>query len=177
MRVEDPLIGDRLANYRRLAGLSAQQLSDRTHNRISRAVIANIESGRRDTITVHELLDLSLALGIPPVALAIDLHDPFEDVHYSGSMLVSWFLGDEPEYLNRNRATTVAWSLIQAHRHMRTATRRYEQLKDAGSAADSPEMREQRIRVRAAAQTLRDLGVVYTPYEDDDIIDMADSDG
>lgn len=73
-------LGKRLTKYRKLAGLSAQQLSDRVNGEISRSVIANIESGRKTDVTVDQLLALSWALDIPPVALALPLDQPYEEV-------------------------------------------------------------------------------------------------
>ena len=72
--------GGRLSEYRRLAGLSAQELSDRLGGSLSRAVIANIESGRKTDITIDQLLEISWALGVPPVALALPIDRPFETI-------------------------------------------------------------------------------------------------
>lgn len=52
--------------------LSAQQLADRTSELgmpIPRNVLANLESGRRDTITVAEVLVLAAALDVAPMEL------------------------------------------------------------------------------------------------------------
>lgn len=73
-------IGKRLAKYRKLAGLSAQQLSDKIWGEMSRAVIANIESGRKSDITIDQLLAIAWALDIPPLALAVSAETPFERI-------------------------------------------------------------------------------------------------
>jgi hypothetical protein len=52
--------------------LSAQQLADRTAEfgmPIPRNVVANLESGRRDTVTVAEVLVLAAVLGVSPMEL------------------------------------------------------------------------------------------------------------
>jgi len=52
--------------------LSAQQLADRTAelgSPIPRSVLANLESGRRDAVTVAEVLVLAAALGVAPTEL------------------------------------------------------------------------------------------------------------
>jgi len=52
--------------------MSAQQLADRTAELgmpIPRAVLANLESGRRDVVTVAEVLVLAAALGVTPTEL------------------------------------------------------------------------------------------------------------
>lgn len=67
-------IGRRIAHYRRQAELSAKQLSGRCaeidpSTTLSREVIAKIENGRRETITVAELQVLARALLVSPADL------------------------------------------------------------------------------------------------------------
>ncbi|MGK0740731.1 helix-turn-helix domain-containing protein [Leucobacter sp. Z1108] len=69
-------IGERIAFYRRLNGWSAAELSEVTGKTISKGVIANIETGRKKDVTVDELLTLSFALGVPPLAIALPLDRP-----------------------------------------------------------------------------------------------------
>lgn len=69
-------IGKRLAKYRKLAGLSARELSEKIGGELSRGVIANIESGRKTDVTVDQLIALSWALGVPPAALALPINEP-----------------------------------------------------------------------------------------------------
>lgn len=96
-------IGERLAKYRRIAGLSAQKLSDKTEGRISRGTIARIESGAKVDLTIDEVVLLCLALGISPVALVLPLETPGEPVElWQGvkvpvSSLRTWFLGGQIE--------------------------------------------------------------------------------
>lgn len=65
-------IAGEVRRYRQARGLSAQQLADRCASLgmpIQRSVLANLESGRRTTVTVAEVLVLAKALGVPPGAL------------------------------------------------------------------------------------------------------------
>ena len=58
--------------YRKMRGLSTEQLSARTAeggHQIHRSVLANLESGRRENITVPDLVSLGRALGVPPLVL------------------------------------------------------------------------------------------------------------
>jgi transcriptional regulator with XRE-family HTH domain len=71
-------IGPRIAAYRKREGLSAQELAEEAG--MSRSVIANIENGRRDDITVTELLVISRALRVPPVAILFDVRKPLAPV-------------------------------------------------------------------------------------------------
>lgn len=57
-------------------GLSAQRLADRCSGLgldIGRSTIADLENGRRESVSVAELLVLAAALSVPPVELAIPL--------------------------------------------------------------------------------------------------------
>ncbi len=52
-------------------GITAAELSDRTTvgKPISRAVISDLETGRKQTLDISDLLTLAAALGVPPAAL------------------------------------------------------------------------------------------------------------
>lgn len=66
-------IAREIRRYRDERKMSAQQLADRTAElgmEIPRSVLANLESGRRETVTVPELLVLAAALEVAPVELA-----------------------------------------------------------------------------------------------------------
>jgi transcriptional regulator with XRE-family HTH domain len=66
------VIAGEVRRYRRQRGLSAQQLADRCAELgmpIQRSVLANLENGRRPTVTVAELLVLAAALSVEPVLL------------------------------------------------------------------------------------------------------------
>lgn len=65
-------IAHEVRRHRLAQGLSAQQLSDRCAEAgmpIQRSVLANLESGRRTTVTVAEVLVIARALGLPPGVL------------------------------------------------------------------------------------------------------------
>ena len=68
------MIGQQIKEYRKLRGISAQELADRT-GVLTRAVIANLESLRKDDVTITELLALSRALDVSPASLDPRLSD------------------------------------------------------------------------------------------------------
>ena len=70
-------LGLRIAAYRKRNGWSAQRLADNTDGAVSRATIANLESGRRGELGLRQFLALCLALRVPPTALLLDLEEPF----------------------------------------------------------------------------------------------------
>lgn len=76
-------IGKNLKSERQRWGLSAQKLSDRLKALgvdVPRDVIANIESGRRRTVSVAELIALGYALKVPPLFLIYPLARMSEEV-------------------------------------------------------------------------------------------------
>ncbi|GAA2125132.1 hypothetical protein GCM10009825_01190 [Arthrobacter humicola] len=76
-------MGRRIAAYRKSEGMTAQDLAEDAG--MSRSVIANIENGRRDDITVSELLAISRALRVPPVAILFDVNRPMAPVPAPGN--------------------------------------------------------------------------------------------
>ena len=61
-------VGQALAEARRQLGLTQDELSLRTDRRISRSVVANLESGRQ-RLTLDQLYDLAEALRVDPIDL------------------------------------------------------------------------------------------------------------
>lgn len=107
-------IGRRIRAFRKRDGLTAQDLAE--DSGMSRSVIANIETGRREDITVGELMALSKALRVPPVAILFDVTRPFAPAPTSSVGepeimpmrtidLVDWFAGiDGPAEWSYDRA-------------------------------------------------------------------------
>lgn len=96
-------IAGEVFRYRRNQGMSAQALSDRTTElgmNIPRAVISNLENGRRTSVSVAELLVLAAALDVPPAALAFpvgytDTTEALPDAHVPPFEAVRWLAGEE----------------------------------------------------------------------------------
>lgn len=78
-------IGKRVANYRRLSGLTARELAERAGLGLTRGIITNIENGRKTDITVDQLLAISTVLDVPPVMIALPVDRPYESVQLDGS--------------------------------------------------------------------------------------------
>lgn len=96
------IVGRRVAHFRKEAGISAQTLADRCRDevghRIDRAVIANIERGHRQNVTLAEVLVLARALRVPPVSLVVPLGsgEPVEvlpGTSVDGWHAVKWWAG------------------------------------------------------------------------------------
>lgn len=87
----EPAFGKRLGAWRRHRGFrTAAALADRIAEQggsMTEAVIQNLESGRKADPTVSQLLSLSRALGVPPIALLAPLGNPVAHVPLTGSTL------------------------------------------------------------------------------------------
>lgn len=73
------VIGEQVQRYRGERGLSARRLSEECGKAgldISRSTIADLENGRRATVSVAELLVLSAVLSVPAVKLLFPLDLP-----------------------------------------------------------------------------------------------------
>ncbi|MGW3656471.1 helix-turn-helix domain-containing protein [Streptomyces sp. NPDC005151] len=65
-------VAGEVRRFRTKRGMSAQQLADRcaeVGHAVPRSVISNLENGRRESITLAELLTLARALRVSPVSL------------------------------------------------------------------------------------------------------------
>jgi transcriptional regulator with XRE-family HTH domain len=77
-------IGLRVARERVGQGLSASGLADRINDpAITRAVITNIERGRKPDPTVSEIVKIAFGLNLSPLELIVDVENPFAplDLH------------------------------------------------------------------------------------------------
>lgn len=98
-------IGERVAYFRKQVGdkgITAQALADRCAklgHPLDRTVIAKLEKGMRQSVTVADLLVLSAALGVPPIALVVPV-DQEETVEMLPGRNVptyeamTWFTGE-----------------------------------------------------------------------------------
>lgn len=77
-----PTLGKNIAMYRRAEGLSAAALAEKAGEKLTRSIIANLENGRSDDVSLKQLLALANALRVPPVALVADLNRPGDESFY-----------------------------------------------------------------------------------------------
>ena len=95
------VVGRRVGHYRRLRGLTAQQLSDALQAigvTMRRPVISNLENGYRGTVTVAEVIALGHVLNTPPLMLVFPLGTEhafplLPDLPYSPDAAEQWFTG------------------------------------------------------------------------------------
>ncbi|MGK0715029.1 helix-turn-helix domain-containing protein [Leucobacter sp. W1153] len=75
-------LGLNIARYRKAEGLSAAEVADRAGEGLSRSIIANLENGRKNDLSLRQLISVAKVLRVPPVALAVDLFAPGESAPY-----------------------------------------------------------------------------------------------
>ncbi|MFC8039622.1 helix-turn-helix domain-containing protein [Paenarthrobacter sp. NPDC057355] len=71
-------VGSNIQRARKDLGMSAQHLSDGCEAAgypIPRSTIANLESGRKETVSLQELMVIAQVLGVPPITL---IYSPFQ---------------------------------------------------------------------------------------------------
>lgn len=76
-------IGRRIGAYRRLAGLTAQQLADEVPG-LTRSGLAKIEAGLRAVLPVELVLGIAWALKVPPTAIMFPLGMPAKTINLAG---------------------------------------------------------------------------------------------
>jgi transcriptional regulator with XRE-family HTH domain len=158
-------IGTRLQRYRKAAKLSASALSERCSEAgypIPRSTIANLESGRKEAVPVHEVVVLAKALAIPPLALLYGIDEAGEvdvlpDLKASGwdawirfadglSPFNSIDNADNREPLLTIRETLLHYGLIagnaKAWRRVQELLSRYEELNRDNTTLRSELQRE-----------------------------------
>ncbi|RAJ61707.1 helix-turn-helix protein [Streptomyces sp. Amel2xB2] len=143
------VIAGEVFRYRRNRSMSAQALSDRTTElgmTIPRAVISNLENGRRTSVSVAELLVLAAALDVPPAALVFPVGYAESTEALPGAMTppfeaVRWFAGEEHSTTPTTTADNdtgplrhTAWRQEGAAGEAVTGYRRAERIAEAGLA-------------------------------------------
>lgn len=108
-------VAQEVRRHRMRRGMSAQQLADvcaQLGLPLSRSALANLESGRRPTVSLAEVLVLGKALGVPPIELVFPVgrEEQLVEVLPGKKMgaweAVKWFSGEGP-FLQR--AEDGAW--------------------------------------------------------------------
>jgi hypothetical protein len=81
-----PTIGKRIASYRKFGKVgTAADLAARIPNpKVTASVIQNIESGRKTDLSVSQLLDIAMGLGVSPLVLLVPVNTPFQLVDFPG---------------------------------------------------------------------------------------------
>lgn len=98
-------IGEQIQYMRKRAGLSAEELAEMCSEmapdfKMTRNIITGIETGKRTTVTVAELVALACALKLPPVALVYPVQTPLHEVEgWPGQAanayeFINWFNAD-----------------------------------------------------------------------------------
>lgn len=141
------VVGKRVRELRQRRGMSAQSLADRCAEagfpELKRQVITNLENGRRESVSLTELLGLAYALDAPPVLLFI----PFDgrtvlrispEIQMSDLQAFTWVSGEqEPEDRERRQRWREVASPVYLHRSL---WRIFEMIQNAEWREDSKSM-------------------------------------
>lgn len=181
-QVDAVAIGARIGACRRQNGVSAHELADMAGAGLTRAIIANIESGRRTDIGVAHLYAIAWALGVSPIALIYPIDRPDfrmqlpDGQDRSVRELIAWSRGHHGPLWSDLDAFTPAGRTTQAvlvglerleREESRLATQRDRQarrvLMNVSSSAELAEyerdIREAEDAVDAEKNRLRAIGV------------------
>jgi len=126
-------IGRRVASYRRMNGWTMDELAERTGGVIGRSVIANIETGRKQDITVSQLVTLASGLGLPVIALMTDIGAMKDQSESVGS--VSRLTGvtdpapDNPAALHVSEVLAAYRELVEREKEMQMTSRYLDDLR------------------------------------------------
>jgi transcriptional regulator with XRE-family HTH domain len=155
--------------------MSAQQLADRTAELgmpIARSVLANLESGRRETVSVAEILVLAAALGVSPIELICPVGYDKQTEMLPGRMMdplaaMRWFTGEWKLDVSADGAWTMrtpgtaeqsSTYLVEYHDELINRLRTQEAdaaraIADAGAeGADERALGEARYKISAAEE-------------------------
>jgi len=112
--------------YREQREWKVQELADRCTELgypMRRTTLSNLESGLRKSITLHELLIIAVALGVPPVMLVFP-GLPTEPVEYRPGVTTeswpaaTWFTGEYGEPSGLESGLHAPWRLLRGLRRL-----------------------------------------------------------
>ncbi|MFW5415717.1 helix-turn-helix transcriptional regulator [Nocardiopsis sp. CNT-189] len=176
-------VGREVRRYRKKQGMSAEQLAQKCTAAglpMKRPVIANLESGRRPTVSLAELLILGKVLEVPPLLLIFPVGRTTVTEVVPGReaptwLAAKWFTGEEALPWKSSEGWVVSpedWAAWQdggepADRfrwqdrqfaELRATAARADGHRKAAAAVEDPEAREREERaVRAEERTIRFL--------------------
>jgi transcriptional regulator with XRE-family HTH domain len=164
------VIAGEVRRYREWRKMSTQRLDERTAElgmRIPRSVLANLENGRRGTISAAEILVLAAALDVPPALLLfpvgrVELVDALPDLPLLPWQAFEWFTGERELGVVTRAGARVAItgpadhsgqiSMFREHELLQRAWRRaWWSLQNAAKAAREAATDEQAQAQRAIA--------------------------
>jgi len=107
----------RLRNEREISGQQLADASEKLGFPLKRSVLANLENGRRETVSVAEVLALAYAIGVPPIMLllpfgAADTIEVLPGQHVPVGEAFDWLTGQQPT--GHWHAMRVGWDWVNA---------------------------------------------------------------
>ncbi|TFC03630.1 helix-turn-helix domain-containing protein [Cryobacterium mannosilyticum] len=72
--------GAKIAKYRKHLKMSAEELAEKAGFGLTRSIVANLENGRKDDLTVRQLMAIALVLHVSPADLVFDVTKPYYEM-------------------------------------------------------------------------------------------------
>lgn len=170
------LVASQVKRYRSERRLSAQQLAEACTALgvpLQRSVVANFENGRRNTVTVAELMALAKVLNVPPIMLIFPIGqeesvEALPSGHVAPWEAAKWFTGEQPfpgEQDDQNWISAATPVVMYREHDRRVEDWRWERgrLAHVSDRADRASIeatvRKLEQRIAEARQTMRQAGV------------------
>jgi hypothetical protein len=161
------VVAEQVRRLRKERKMSAQQLSDACAAlgvEMPRAALANLETGRRGSLDVGELLVLAHVLGVPPVFLLFPVGHAADSTPVPGRTMstwdaLAWFTGETPAtempepQSPQGALEAFRHHAIAVHAAQVSAQQAYERRRAATTNLD-PSLREQLDRTAAGFERL-----------------------
>ncbi|WP_164479052.1 helix-turn-helix transcriptional regulator [Nakamurella antarctica] len=186
------MVGEQIKIWRGRRGLSAQQLADRTRTlgyTVSRNTIASLESGRKETVPIQELVTIARTLEVAPLALLFPV-GTIDTVGVPGPDRIStweaalWFSGevrkltsaDDPMHQDWGRGEYSLgyeeWDAGETHGIWEYYI---EPRNDAGALSDLRLAEAELTKWRALMPLVKHAFLVFTTAKTDSVIDTWQS--
>ncbi|TFD48718.1 XRE family transcriptional regulator [Cryobacterium sp. Hh11] len=76
--------GAKIAKYRKKLKLTAEEVAEKAGFGLTRSIVANLENGRKDDITVRQLIAIAFVLQVSPATLVFDVRKPYHQMVLTG---------------------------------------------------------------------------------------------
>ncbi|MEC5151403.1 helix-turn-helix transcriptional regulator [Cryobacterium sp. GrIS_2_6] len=73
-------LGKQIAHFRKLLKMSADELAEKAGFGLTRSIVANLENGRKEDVTVRQLIAMAFVLEVQPADLIFPLKQPYKRI-------------------------------------------------------------------------------------------------
>jgi transcriptional regulator with XRE-family HTH domain len=91
--------GAKIARYRKQLKLTAEEVAERAGFGLTRSIVANLENGRKEDLTVRQLVAIAFVLDVSPADLLFDITKPYQHLELTGG---DGYVATAPVWLSRD---------------------------------------------------------------------------